>query len=109
MVNKTVPRVVLTPLKVSDEQSDSPSGKELKYSMLGQLLPGGEFLTEREMSWIFSETEYYFHLRFHLFVCVCVCVCAFNSFLDSNLTGHFALKKEKSKSMSCSSSQDFIC
>lgn len=48
MVNKTVPRVVLTPLKVSDEQSDSPSGKELKYSVLGQLLPGGEFLTERE-------------------------------------------------------------
>lgn len=28
MVNKTVPRVVLTPLKVSDEQSDSPSGKD---------------------------------------------------------------------------------
>ncbi|XP_011360113.1 putative Polycomb group protein ASXL3 [Pteropus vampyrus] len=30
MVNKTVPRVVLTPLKVSDEQSDSPSGSESK-------------------------------------------------------------------------------
>ncbi|XP_029447065.1 putative Polycomb group protein ASXL3 [Rhinatrema bivittatum] len=30
MVNKTVPRVVLTPLKVSDEQSDSPSGCESK-------------------------------------------------------------------------------
>lgn len=36
MVNKTVPRVVLTPLKVSDEQSDSPSGKALKYCMLGR-------------------------------------------------------------------------
>ena len=33
MVNKTVPRVVLTPLKVSDEQSDSPSGKELKCAV----------------------------------------------------------------------------
>lgn len=33
MVNKTVPRVVLTPLKVSDEQSDSPSGKdEMDYT-----------------------------------------------------------------------------
>nr|XP_060631220.1 putative Polycomb group protein ASXL3 isoform X3 [Anolis sagrei ordinatus] len=31
MVNKTVPRVVLTPLKVSDEQSDSPSG-HLKWT-----------------------------------------------------------------------------
>ncbi|XP_072460609.1 putative Polycomb group protein ASXL3 isoform X1 [Notamacropus eugenii] len=30
MVNKAVPRVVLTPLKVSDEQSDSPSGSESK-------------------------------------------------------------------------------
>ncbi|XP_040288467.1 putative Polycomb group protein ASXL3 isoform X1 [Bufo bufo] len=30
MVNKTVPRVILTPLKVSDEQSDSPSGSESK-------------------------------------------------------------------------------
>ncbi|OCT74707.1 putative Polycomb group protein ASXL3 isoform X2 [Xenopus laevis] len=30
MVNKTVPRVVLTPLKVSDEQSDSLSGSESK-------------------------------------------------------------------------------
>ncbi|VTJ80524.1 Hypothetical predicted protein, partial [Marmota monax] len=30
MVNKTVPRVVLTPLKVSDEQSDPPSGSESK-------------------------------------------------------------------------------
>ncbi|XP_069477089.1 putative Polycomb group protein ASXL3 [Ambystoma mexicanum] len=30
MVNKTVPRVVLTPLKVSDDQSDSPSGSESK-------------------------------------------------------------------------------
>ncbi|KAI5279160.1 Polycomb Group Protein Asxl3-Like [Manis pentadactyla] len=30
MVNKTVPRVVLTPLKVSGEQSDSPSGSESK-------------------------------------------------------------------------------
>lgn len=49
MVNKTVPRVVLTPLKVSDEQSDSPSGKELKYGMLGQFLPGGNFLTERDV------------------------------------------------------------
>lgn len=49
MVNKTVPRVVLTPLKVSDEQSDSPSGKELKYGMLGQFLPEGNFLTERDV------------------------------------------------------------
>lgn len=49
MVNKTVPRVVLTPLKVSDEQSDSPSGKELKYGMLGQVFPGGNFLTERDV------------------------------------------------------------
>lgn len=49
MVNKTVPRVVLTPLKVSDEQSDSPSGKELKYRMLGQSLPGGDFFTERDV------------------------------------------------------------
>lgn len=39
MVNKTVPRVVLTPLKVSDEQSDSPSGKEPKGSA-GQAPPG---------------------------------------------------------------------
>ncbi|MBN3276871.1 ASXL3 protein, partial [Polyodon spathula] len=30
MVNKAVPRVVLTPLKVSDEQPDSPSGIESK-------------------------------------------------------------------------------
>ncbi|MBN3311514.1 ASXL3 protein, partial [Atractosteus spatula] len=30
MVNKAVPRVVLTPLKVSDEQPDSPSGSESK-------------------------------------------------------------------------------
>lgn len=50
MVNKTVPRVVLTPLKVSDEQSDSPSGKKLKYCMLGQFPSGGDILTEREMS-----------------------------------------------------------
>lgn len=49
MVNKTVPRVVLTPLKVSDEQSDSPSGKELKYRMRGQSLPGGDFFTERDV------------------------------------------------------------
>lgn len=39
MVNKTVPRVVLTPLKVSDEQSDSPSGKELQCGVRGRLLP----------------------------------------------------------------------
>lgn len=50
MVNKTVPRVVLTPLKVSDEESDSPSGKKLKYCMLGQFPSGGDILTEREMS-----------------------------------------------------------
>lgn len=37
MVNKTVPRVVLTPLKVSDEQSDSPSGKLLKDCLQDQL------------------------------------------------------------------------
>lgn len=47
MVNKTVPRVVLTPLKVSDEQSDSPSGKD------GQFLPG-DFLTERDDLFSFS-------------------------------------------------------
>lgn len=65
MVNKTVPRVVLTPLKVSDEQSDSPSGKELKYCMLGQFLPGGDFLTERDgLIFFFFKLERYFHVRF---------------------------------------------
>lgn len=39
MVNKTVPRVVLTPLKVSDEQSDSPSGKELQSVCLASFFP----------------------------------------------------------------------
>lgn len=38
MVNKTVPRVVLTPLKVSDEQSDSPSGKSLKECLQHQFV-----------------------------------------------------------------------
>lgn len=44
MVNKTVPRVVLTPLKVSDEQSDSPSGKEPGGS--AGPVPPGETLAE---------------------------------------------------------------
>jgi len=91
MVNKTVPRVVLTPLKVSDEQSDSPSGKELKYSMLGQLLPQRVPHWERDVmnflwNWILFPLEVSFNFFFFN---------AFNSFRDSNLTGHFVLKKKQ--------------
>nr|XP_033790135.1 putative Polycomb group protein ASXL3 isoform X2 [Geotrypetes seraphini]XP_033790137.1 putative Polycomb group protein ASXL3 isoform X2 [Geotrypetes seraphini] len=55
MVNKTVPRVVLTPLKVSDEQSDSPSGSESKNgegdssdkeSKSGQKSPTGKQISQ---------------------------------------------------------------
>ncbi|XP_053570983.1 putative Polycomb group protein ASXL3 [Bombina bombina] len=55
MVNKSVPRVVLTPLKVSDEQSDSPSGSESKNGEVdssdketkqGQKSPSGKQISQ---------------------------------------------------------------
>lgn len=61
MVNKTVPRVVLTPLKVSDEQSDSPSGKQLKDRLQDELWSQSLPLNQMCSIQIQELLKYYFH------------------------------------------------